>query len=136
MVQKKVLWFFLPWRYGLSSSTTHPPRFPSRNIIKNVETHPPPIRDVIIEQPLMYFLVYESRGWIPCYIMPILFPIEFNVMVLYIIYTRGFSNLTFFNAISISTYENLSTTSSSLVLFLQFLPGTKSSQITYLFKCL
>ena len=25
--------------------------FPSRNIKKNTDTHPPPIRDVIIEQP-------------------------------------------------------------------------------------
>ena len=33
---------------------THPPRplcFPSRNITENAETHPPPKRDVIIEQP-------------------------------------------------------------------------------------
>ena len=28
-----------------------PPSFLSRNIIKNAETHPPPLRDVIIEQP-------------------------------------------------------------------------------------
>ena len=27
------------------------PCFPSRNITKNAETHPPPMRDVIIEQP-------------------------------------------------------------------------------------
>ena len=49
---KKALWFFLPWRYGLSSSTTHPTCFPSRNITKNAETHPPPMHDAIIEQPL------------------------------------------------------------------------------------
>ena len=29
-----------------------PPCFPSRNITKNAETHPPLMRDVIIEQPL------------------------------------------------------------------------------------
>ena len=29
-----------------------PPCFPSRNITKNVETHLPPMGDVIIEQPL------------------------------------------------------------------------------------
>ena len=29
-----------------------PPLFPSRNITKNVETHPPPMRNVTIEQPL------------------------------------------------------------------------------------
>ena len=28
------------------------PCFPSRNITKNAETHPPPMRDAIIEQPL------------------------------------------------------------------------------------
>ena len=48
---KKALMIFLPWRYDLSSSTTHPPCFPSRNIMKNAETHPPFKRDVIIEQP-------------------------------------------------------------------------------------
>ena len=42
----------LQFRYGLSWSTTHPPRIPSSNITKNAETHPSPIRDVIIEQPL------------------------------------------------------------------------------------
>ena len=30
-----------------------PPCFPSRNITKSAETHPPPMRDLIIEQPLM-----------------------------------------------------------------------------------
>ena len=29
-----------------------PPRFPSGNITKNAETHPPAMRNVIIEQPL------------------------------------------------------------------------------------
>ena len=29
-----------------------PPCFPSRNITKNAETHPPTMRSVIIEQPL------------------------------------------------------------------------------------
>ena len=33
-----------------------PPCFPSRNIIKNAETHPPPIHDVITEQPLKKIL--------------------------------------------------------------------------------
>ena len=54
--KKKVYDFFLPWRYGFSSSTTHPPFFPSRNITKNAETHPPPIHDVITEQPLKEIL--------------------------------------------------------------------------------
>ena len=51
--KKRVCDFFLPWRYGLSSSTTHhlsPPA--SLHITKNAETHPPPMRDVIIEQSL------------------------------------------------------------------------------------
>ena len=52
IAQKKALWFFLPWRYGLSWNTTHPPCFPSSNITKKTETHPPSMRDVIIEQPL------------------------------------------------------------------------------------
>ena len=34
------------------------PSFPSRNITKNAETHPPPMRDVIIEQPL-----YQIIDW-------------------------------------------------------------------------
>ena len=46
---------FLPWRYGLSLSTTHSPCFPSSNITKNAETHPPPLRDVIIENPIEAF---------------------------------------------------------------------------------
>ena len=50
-ITKKALRFFLPWRYGLSWSTTHPPCFPSRSITKNAETHPTPMRGVIIEQP-------------------------------------------------------------------------------------
>ena len=49
---KKALWFRLLWRYGLLSSITHPTCFPSRNITKNADTNPPPMRDVIIEQPL------------------------------------------------------------------------------------
>ena len=52
IVQKKALWFFLRWRYGLSSSTTHLPYFSSCNITKSAETNPLPMRDVIIEQPL------------------------------------------------------------------------------------
>ena len=32
-----------------------PPCFPSRNIMQNVETHPLPKRDVIIERPLNGF---------------------------------------------------------------------------------
>ena len=47
---KKGLWFFLPWRYGLSWSNTHPHCFPSRSIMKNAETLPPRMRHVIIEQ--------------------------------------------------------------------------------------
>ena len=35
-----------------------PPSFPSRNITKNAETHPPLMRDVIIEQPL-----YQIVDW-------------------------------------------------------------------------
>ena len=48
---KKVLWFFLPWRDGLSwSESDHSPsRFPSLNIIKNAEARPAPMFDVIIE---------------------------------------------------------------------------------------
>ena len=42
---------FLGWRYDLSSSTTHSPCFPSRNIMKNTQTYLPPMRDVITEQP-------------------------------------------------------------------------------------
>ena len=30
----------------------HPPYFPSRNIKRNTENHLPPMRDVIVEQPL------------------------------------------------------------------------------------
>ena len=51
---KKALWFFFtvtlqPFIKYHSSS----PCFPSRTITKNVETHPPLMRDVIIEQPLL-----------------------------------------------------------------------------------
>ena len=49
IVQKR-LYDFVPWRYGLSWSTTNPLCFPPRNITKNAETHPSPMRDVIIEQ--------------------------------------------------------------------------------------
>ena len=51
---KKALWFFFTVtlqsfiKYHSSS-----PCFPSRTITKNVETHPPLMRDVIIEQPLL-----------------------------------------------------------------------------------
>ena len=34
--------------------------FPSRSITKNPETHPPPMRDVIIEQPLVACLRYSG----------------------------------------------------------------------------
>ena len=34
---------FLPWRYGLLSSTILPPCFPSRNMTKSAETHPLPM---------------------------------------------------------------------------------------------
>ena len=37
-----------------------PPCFPSRNITKNAETHPPPMRDVIIEQPLRVRVIFIS----------------------------------------------------------------------------
>ena len=46
---KKGLLLFLLWRYGLSWIATHPRYFPSSNITKNIETHPTPMRDVIIE---------------------------------------------------------------------------------------
>ena len=55
--KKRLYDYFLPWYYGLSWSTTQRPCFLSRNITKNAETHPPPMRDVIIEQPQ----VTESR---------------------------------------------------------------------------
>ena len=35
-----------------------PASFPSHNITRNAETHPPPMRDVIIEQPL-----YQTIDW-------------------------------------------------------------------------
>ena len=50
--------FFLPWCYGHSSGTTHRPCFPSRNIRKKAEIHPPPMCDVIIEQPLTSKIEY------------------------------------------------------------------------------
>ena len=37
-----------------------PPRFPARNITKNAETHPPPMHDVIIEQPLSELLLEKN----------------------------------------------------------------------------
>ena len=49
--KKKLYDFFLLWRCGLSWSTTHAPFFFSGNITKNTETHPPPMRHVIIDQP-------------------------------------------------------------------------------------
>ena len=39
---KRLYNFFLQWRYCLSRSTTHPPCFLSRNIMKNTETIPLP----------------------------------------------------------------------------------------------
>ena len=55
---KKALWLF-------STVTLRPfmkyhsrPCFPSRNITKYAETHPPPMRDVIIEQS------HGGTGWI------------------------------------------------------------------------
>ena len=59
--------FFFTMALRPSSSTTQPPRFPSHNITKNAETHPPPMRDVIIEQPLdkihykRYFLIISVK---------------------------------------------------------------------------
>ena len=61
ILQKMALWFFLPWQYGLSSSTSHLRCFPSRNIMKIAETHPPPMSDVIIEQPPCYSIVLHSK---------------------------------------------------------------------------
>ena len=58
--------FFLPWRYGLSWNTIHlPPCFPSRNIKKNAETYPTPMRDVVIEQPLKrkWKILNHSNSW-------------------------------------------------------------------------
>ena len=52
IIQKK-LYVFLRWYYGLLWSTTDNSGFPSRNITKNAETHPPPMCDVIIEQSQM-----------------------------------------------------------------------------------
>ena len=52
--KKRLYDFFLPWRYGLLWNTNHPPSFPSANITKNAETHPPHLRDVIIEQHQIY----------------------------------------------------------------------------------
>ena len=44
--------FFFTVTLRLFSSTTHPSYFPSHNITKNAETHPPSMLDLIIEQPL------------------------------------------------------------------------------------
>ena len=40
-----------------------PPCFPSRNITKNADTHSPPMRDVIIEQPLSIYVIEEVVLW-------------------------------------------------------------------------
>ena len=49
-----------------------PPRFPTCNITKNAETHPPPMHDVIIEQPLSELLLeknltFKKRQSIHCF---------------------------------------------------------------------
>ena len=58
---KKGFMIFLPWRYGLSWSTTHPLVFPSRNATKNAETYPPPMRDAIIELRKSFFFQRQKR---------------------------------------------------------------------------
>ena len=39
-----------------------PPSFPSRNITKNAETNPNPMRDVIIQQPLYQTIYWNVWG--------------------------------------------------------------------------
>ena len=76
---KKGFMIFL--RYGLSWSTTHFPCFPSRNITKNVETHPPLMRDVIIEQFLyvsIYIHIYVIYIYIYIYILLIIYIYTYN----------------------------------------------------------
>ena len=60
---KKSFMIFLPWRYGLSWSTTHPLCFPSRNITKNAETHLPPMHDVIIETAPFFRVTSKASNW-------------------------------------------------------------------------
>ena len=55
---KKGFMFFLPWRYGLSWKPLNP-CYPSQNITKNAETHPPTKREVIIEEPYVCFKTYK-----------------------------------------------------------------------------
>ena len=62
---KKGFMTFLPWRYGLSSNTTHLCCFPSQNITKNAETYQPPMRDLIIEHHLMK-ICSKFTGEHPC----------------------------------------------------------------------
>ena len=62
---KKGFMTFLPWRYGLSSNTTHPCCFPSQNITKNVETYQSPMRDLIIEHHLLK-ICSKCTGEHPC----------------------------------------------------------------------
>ena len=66
IVQKKASLFFLPWRYGLSWSTTHRSCFLSRNITKIAETHPPAMRDVVIEQsPIWNYVNMKLTKFLP-----------------------------------------------------------------------
>ena len=51
-----LIFFTITWQPFMKYHSL--PSFPSRNITKNAETHPPPMRDVIIEQPL-----YETIDW-------------------------------------------------------------------------
>ena len=55
VVQKKALWFFYRDVTAFHEIPLTPHCFPSRNITKNAETHPPHMRDVIIEQPHICF---------------------------------------------------------------------------------
>ena len=48
-----MIFFTVTLRPFINLTDFHPPCFPSRNITKNDETHPPPMRDVIIEQSLI-----------------------------------------------------------------------------------
>ena len=55
---KKGFLIFLTEKWQPFIKYHSPPSFPSRNITKTAETNPPPMRDVIIEQPL-----YQTIDW-------------------------------------------------------------------------
>ena len=61
IVQKNGFLIFLTVTWQPSMKYHSPPSFLSRNITKNAETHPPPMRDVIIEQPL--YQTIDSNVW-------------------------------------------------------------------------